>query len=167
MDPFSILVGVGTLLEMSIQLGKYLKDVYEAAASFEGDIGSLLREIQDLDSVNKSIEHLHGTEIGPHTHGYPEPPRQDLEVWQNTAKTLKDCSDTVKSLQRVLEAITGKNGVKVTGWRDGVKKHLRKQAKDGELSQIRVKISVHRESLSVWLTVLNLYTLSIGETITF
>ena len=54
MDPFSVLVGVWSLIEMSLQLGKYLKDVYEAAASFEEDIGSLLREIQDLESVNKS-----------------------------------------------------------------------------------------------------------------
>ena len=54
MNPFSVLVGAGSLIEMCLQLGKYLKDVYEAAASFEKDMGSLLREIQDLESVIKS-----------------------------------------------------------------------------------------------------------------
>jgi hypothetical protein len=159
MDPFSVFIGVGSLIEMSLQLGKYLKIVYEAAASFEGEIGSLLHEIQDLDSVNKSIEHLHRTETGSYTSGHLELPRQDLEVWQNTIKTLQDCSETVKRLQNVLEAITGKSGVKVTGWRDGIKKQLRKQTKDGELNQIRLKLSVHRESLNMSLTLLNLLVL--------
>lgn len=159
MDPFSVLVGVGSLIEMSLQLGKYLKDVYEAAASFEGEMGSLLREIQDLDSLNKSIEHLHRTETGGYTSRHPELPRQDLEVWQNTVKTLQDCSETVERLQIVLKAVTGKGGVKVTGWRDGIKKQLRKQTKDGELNQIRLKLSVHRESLNVSLTLLNLLVL--------
>ena len=159
MDPFSIVVGVGSLIEMSLRLSKYLKNVHEAAASFEGEMESLVREIQDLDSVNKSIEQLHRTETGIHTSGQTEIPRQDLEVWQNTAKTLQECSNTVQTLQRVLEVLTRKNGAKVTGWRDGIKKGLRKQSKDGELSQLRLRLSSHRESLSVSLTLLNLEVL--------
>ena len=162
MDPFSVVVGVGSLVEMSVQLGKYLKDVYEAAASFEDDIGSLFREMQDLDSVNKSIEQLHRTEAADYIFGLPELPRQDVEVWQNIANTLKKCSETLADLRKVLEAIIGSSGVKVTGRRDGIKKHLRKQAKDGELEKIRLKLSVHRESLSVSLTLLNLFVFALG-----
>lgn len=154
MDPFSVVVGVGSLIEMSLQLGKFLKNVYEAAASFEGEVGSLLREIQDLSSVNKSIENLHRAEIGESSER--QLPRQDLDIWQNTVKTLQECSETIKRLQRLLEDITGKGGAKVTGWRDGFKKQLRKQSKDGELKDIRIKLSVHRDSLNVSLTLLNL-----------
>lgn len=95
MDPFSYLVRAGSLIEMSLQLGTFLKDVYEAVASFEGEMESLLREIQDLDSVNKSIEHLYRTETSGYAHGHSELPRQDLEVWQNTVKILQDCPETV------------------------------------------------------------------------
>ena len=156
MDPFSIVLGVGSLIQMSLELAKYLKDVYEAVASFEGDIESLLHEIQNIESVNKSIEHLHRTEVGPYAHDQPELSHQDLEVWQNTAKTLQDCSRTVQKLQHVLESITGKHGTKVTGWRDGIKKQLKKQSKDGEIKPLQQKLSIHRESLSVSLTLLNL-----------
>ena len=58
MDPLSVVVGVGSLIDLSLRLGKYLKDVHESIASFEGEIGSLLWEIQDLESVNKSIAQL-------------------------------------------------------------------------------------------------------------
>lgn len=162
MDPFSVVVGVGSLVEISLQLGKYLKNVYEAAASFEDDIGSLFRELKDLESVNKSIEHLHNTEAAIYNFGLPELPRQGVEVWQNIAKILENCSETLEDLRKVLEAVIGSSGVKVTGRRDGIKKHLRKQAKDGELETMRLKLSVHRESLSVSLTLLNLYVFALG-----
>jgi len=100
MDPFSIVVGVGSLIQMSLLLGKYLKDVYESGASFEGEIGSLLHGIEDLESLNKSIEHLHRAETGMYyTSGHSEPPPQDLEIWQITVKSLKACSETVERLQ--------------------------------------------------------------------
>lgn len=156
MDPFSISVGTLALLQLSLQLGKCLKDVYDAAASFQEEIGSLLSEIQDLESVNKSIEHLHTSGVNDHTSGRSGLSHQDREIWQNTAKTLQNCSNTVKRLQTVLQAITGKSGLKVTGWRDGVKKALRKQAKNGELHEIRLKLSAYRESLNISLTLLNL-----------
>lgn len=89
MDPFSVVVGVGSLIDLSLRLGKYLKDVHESIALFEGEIGSLLWEIQDLDSVNKSIAKLYQTETVAFTSGHSEPPRQDLEVWQNTFKTVR------------------------------------------------------------------------------
>jgi paraquat-inducible protein B len=154
MDPFSLAVGVGSLVEMSLQVGKYLKDIYEAATLFEDEISSLLREIQDLRSVNKSIETLYRTETDDSN--LRQLPSQDFEVWQNTVKTLQECSETLKRLQKVLETITGSGGAKVTGKRDGIKKQLKKQSKDGELAQIRVKLSIQRDSLNVSLTLLNL-----------
>ena len=157
MDPFSIIVGVGSLIDLSIKLGKSLKAVHEAVACFEEDIGFLLREIDNLGSVNKSIEHLYRTEASNLSRRLgSETPSQELEVWQNTVKTLQSCSETAQKLQSVLDVITGKNGTKVTGLRDSIKKQLRKQAKDGELDQIRIKLSTHRESLNISLTLLNM-----------
>ena len=157
MDPFSLVVGVGSLIDLSLKLGKYLKDVHEAVASFEEDIGFLLSEVESLSSVNKSIEHFYGTETSQLSgQSGLQIPRQELEVWQNTIKTLQNCSETVKKLQSVLDTVIGKASNKVTGLRDGIKKQLRKQAKDGELNQIRIKLSTHRESLNISLTLLNL-----------
>ncbi|MCJ1338200.1 hypothetical protein MMC09_003485 [Bachmanniomyces sp. S44760] len=156
MDPFSLIVGVGSLIELSLALGKCLKDVYEAAASFEGEIGFLLSEIRDLDSVNKAIDHLYRTETGDYNSGYLELPPQDLKFWQNAGKNLHDCSETVEGLKKVLFAIIGDKGPKVAGKRDAILKQLRMQAKHGELNKFRLKLSAHRESLNVSLTLLNL-----------
>ncbi|KAL8850930.1 MAG: hypothetical protein Q9221_004130 [Calogaya cf. arnoldii] len=156
MDPFSVVVGIGSLIDLSLRLGKYLKDVHESIALFEGEIGFLLRETQDLDSVNRSIAQLYETETVAFTSGRLEPSREQVEVWQNTFKTLGNCTETVEELQTLLTAISGKHGAKVKGLRDGLKKHLKKLSKDSELNRIRQKLSGHRESLGVSLTLLNL-----------
>ena len=154
MDPFSVVVGVGSLIDLSLRLGKFLKDVHASIALYEGEIESFLGEVQDLESVNKSIAELYQTETVAIAHGHSEP--QQLEVWQNTLKTLRSCTISVEALQTLLNEITGKTGAKVAGLRDGIKKQLKKQSKDSELIRIRQQLSSHRESLSVSLTLLNL-----------
>lgn len=157
MDPFSLVVGIGSLIEISLVLGKCLKNAYEAAASFKEEMGSLLREIQDLDSVNKSIEHLHRTDTSSNVASERlDLPVQEREVWQNTIKILQECTKTARKLEEVLGVIVGKHEVKATGLRDRITKQLRKQSKDGELNLIRIKISDHRQRLNVSLTLLNL-----------
>ena len=110
MDPFSIVIGVASLLQISAQLSKYVKGVLETAESFEGNIGLLLREIEDLESVNKSIEQLYRRESGDDSYRQQEPLREDLTHWENTLKILEDCSETVNRLQTVLTNIIGKGG---------------------------------------------------------
>jgi hypothetical protein len=156
MDPFSIAIGVASLLDITWRVGKYLKDVQEGAGIVEGEIASLLTEIQSLDSVNRSIKHLHETEVEMLMEGVVELPERDQELWRNTANNLQDCQETVLKLQSILEAIAGKHGEKVVGWRDGIRKQLRKQSKDGELSSIRLQVSVNRQSLHISLTMLDL-----------
>lgn len=156
MDPFSIVVGTASLIDISWRVGNYLRDVHEAAGEVEGEITSLAREIQSLDSVNKSIKNLHEVEIEVLPENLSEIPDQARDLWQNTVKILQDCHATVEKLKVILEAIIGKEGVKVTGWRDGIKKQLRKQSKDGALNQIRLQLSTHRDSLHISLTSLDL-----------
>lgn len=156
MDPFSITAGVVSLLDITWRVGKYLKDVQEGAGLVEGEIVSLLSEIQSLDSVNRSIQHLYETEVELLPDGAKGLPDRDQELWRNTANNLQDCQQTVQRLQNILEMIAGKHGKKVAGWRDGIRKQLRKQSKDGELSTIRLQVSVNRQSLHISLTMLDL-----------
>ena len=156
MDPFSIVVGVGSLVQMSIQLGKCIKSVYDNAASFEEDLEDLMHEVQDLDSVNKSLEYLHKTDTSNCTSEQPELSCREFDVRKNTLNTLQDCVRTVERIQVMLVAITKNQKGQATRMRDAIVKRLRKQAKKGELNKIRLKLSTFRASLSVSLTALSL-----------
>ena len=154
MDPFSVTVGVASLLELSLKVGKVLLGIRSSIASFEEDVGSLLYEIRHLQSVNSAIEHLYSRTTGEQINEQKEPHR---EIWRNTEDALRDCLKTIHKLQEALEAIVGKKGGKNNGLLDAIGKHLRKQAREGELKQLQLKLAVHRESLNMSLTLLNLF----------
>jgi len=156
MDPFSIITGVVGLLDVTWRVAKYLRDVQEAAGLVEGEIAALLGEIQGLESVNKSIKYLHEIEVSSFPEGALELPDRDQEIWRNTAYNLRECQRSVEKLEDVLDTIAGKHGDRVIGWRDGIRKQLRKESKDGELNSLRLRISVHRQSLHISLTMLDL-----------
>ena len=152
MDPFSIVVGVAGLLQVSAQLSQYVKVVLETASMFEGNINFLSREIEDLESVNISIKQLYEGDSVKYSYRQQEQLPQDLATWENTLKTLENCSETVQKLQNILNDILGKGG---TGQLDSFKKRFRMQAKESELDKIRDKLSGHRASLNLSLTILN------------
>lgn len=56
----------------------------------------------------------------------------------------------------VLEAIIGQDGPKVKSKFDGIKKAMRKQSKDSDLPQIRLRLTNNQASLQVVLTAINL-----------
>lgn len=56
----------------------------------------------------------------------------------------------------LVEEVVGKDGMAVQGKRDGIKKVLRKQSKDGEIQEIRVQISNYQNSLQLTLSALNM-----------
>ncbi|KAG7008290.1 hypothetical protein G7Y79_00006g019100 [Physcia stellaris] len=153
MDPFSVTVGVASLLELSLKVGKVLLGIRSSIASFEEDVASLLYEIRHLQSVNSAIEHLYSRTTGQQINAQKEPHR---EIWRNTEDALRDCLKTIRKVEEALEAIVGKKGGKNNGLLDAIGKHLRKQAREGELKQLQLKLAVHRESLNMSLTLLNL-----------
>lgn len=156
MDGFSIALGIVQLFDITWRVGKYLKDVHEGAGIVEGEIASLLSEIQALESVNRSIQHLHETEVEILPAGATKLPDRDRELWQITGSNLQECQKTVEKLEAIILAIVGKHGEKVAGWREGIKMQLRKQSKEGQLTSIRSQISVSRQSLHMSLTMLDL-----------
>jgi flagellar capping protein FliD len=155
MDPFSILVGTAGLLDISIRLISYLKDVEEAAGKVDEEIRSLSKEINSLATVNESIEHLWLRT----RESVPGVSFKDAayvgDTWKKLGGLLQDCRDKAKKLEQYLKEIVGKNGPNVTGKWDGIKKHLRRQAKDGEYQQVRDRLSRHRDVIQILLGTLN------------
>ncbi|RDW80348.1 hypothetical protein BP5796_05046 [Coleophoma crateriformis] len=156
MDPFSITIGLASMLDITVRVIKYLKEVQEAAGVIGEELVSLANEIQALGSLGRSIQHLHDTEVQSLLGGFADLPDRDQELWRLTSSNLQDCKTLVGRLRDLFTEIAGKHGDKVGGWADSIKKQLRKQSKDGELNKIRSQIIVSRQSLHISLTMLNL-----------
>lgn len=156
MDPFSIIVGSASLIDLTIRVGRFLKEIHSAAENIGEDIISLSREIQALDMVNNSIQHLHEVEIGG-LQGDRDVSDETRKKWNNTSQILQDCQTTVRRLEAVLEKIVGVEGALVLGRRDSIKKYLRMKSKDNDLIQIRRQLATHRDILQLSLTALDMF----------
>lgn len=155
MDPFSILAGTAGLLDVTIRLISYLKEVNEAAGKVDEEIASLSAEINSLATVNDSIEELWLNTcedlpgISFKDTAYVE------DTWKKLGGLLQDCRREAKHLEQYLKDIVGKNGPTVTGKWDGIKKYLRRQAKDEEYQKVRDRLSRHRDVIQILLGTLN------------
>lgn len=155
-DPFSITAGAVGIIDVCYKIGVYLYDVQKAAEGVEGEIIALSREIEDLISVNESIKEVSKQEQRIFSsHKFAD--QQHLkDLWQRASTLQKGCRDVLDMFEQILRDILGKDRAKVTGKIDGIRKQLRKQSKDGQLSQIRLKLSTYQDSLQTLLSVLNL-----------
>jgi len=156
-DPFSILTASAGLVDVLWRFGSYLKKIHESTGKIEEDILALSSEIQSLLSVNESIdatfkaEHfrLPGSSLA-------DAARID-SLWRNAGTLLKDCRTSVEEMESLVTDIIGKGAsAKVTGKLDGLKKTIRREKKDVELKEMRLKLLNYQNSLQVLLTALNL-----------
>ena len=156
MDPFSIISGTAGLLDISLRLIVYLKEVEEAAERVDEEIASLSQEIDTLVSVNDSIERL-WLSTRESVPGISFKDASCVEdTWKKLGSLLWDCRLEANKLEQYLKEIVGKSGSKVTmGKWDGIKKHLRRSAKDGDYQLVRDRLSNHRDGIQILLATLN------------
>jgi len=154
MDPFSILTGTTSLLDVLWRCGSYLKHVHDSAGKIDEDIAALTHEIDALISVNTSIDDAFKAE---HSR-IPDPPPADSKrvesLWRNVGTLLRDCQATVEQLEVVVQEIVGKG--RSSKSLDAIKKTLRKDKKIDEFKDLRLQLMNYRNSLQVLLTALNL-----------
>jgi len=155
MDPFSILAGTAGLLDVSIRVIQYLKQVEESAGKVEEDITALSQEINTLIIVNDSIETLWlaNYEAVP---GSPFEDTTDVEdLWRKLASLLDECRKTAQNLEVLLIEVIGKSGPKVSGKWDGIKKQLRKESKERDYVDVRHRLSSYQAGLQMLLSALS------------
>ena len=147
-DPFSIIAGTAGILDISFRFCKYLKDVRAAITSVEGDLTTLVRDIEILIQINKSIQHVFTTDLHDTTGNARI---ENDNVWRHIATSLSDTRDVLSQLESLIGEVVGKHGLKVTSRWDGFKKQLRKQSKDEHYRQLKQDLSNQQGTLQVLL----------------
>jgi flagellar capping protein FliD len=152
MDPFSILVGTAGLLDVSFRVISYLKQVEDSAGKIEGEITALSQEINNLITVNDAVDALWRANHDA-TPGLPfEEAANTEDLWKKLASLLRECRDTVERLEDLLKDVVGKDGSRVSGKIDGIKKTLRRQSKDKDYTDVRHRLSSYQAGLQMLLS---------------
>lgn len=153
-DPFSVIAGTAGLLDVCFRIVKYLKETQAGAERIEEEITALLREVEALITVNESITGIFVTELKPSPELFATGSDRIDGIWRNIGSTLQDCSFLIERLEVLVREIIGKEGPKGVGKLDGFKKQMRKQSKNEEFHQLRLRLANHQSALQVSLSAL-------------
>lgn len=156
MDPISVIAGTVGLLDVCWRVGSYLNSVKDAAKGIEADITALQKEVTSLIDVNESIKKLKELtdEADPLSTISRSAGVEDL--WEKVIANTEGCKAEVLRLEERVRSIMGKNdSAKPSGKMDGIRKTLRRQATDPDLSRIRHSLSKYQMSLQTLLSALN------------
>ena len=170
MDPFSLIVGTASLLDILVRVGKGLIELKNAVGKGDEEIEALRLEIDKLTSIYKSFESTFKLKLQTRPDYSIEDHDEARQFWHDTRKTWIACSAEIERLEELLQGILREG---VTERDDKVKPHafqqkldklkfdklkppIRKFLKEGKLTEIRCTLSYHQNTLHFLLTAINL-----------
>jgi hypothetical protein len=164
-DPFPIVATSANLIKVLWRCGSYAKKIIESGGTIDDDIFDLDREIHGLISVNESLKEAYHAEM---LRVLPRTSLADIDrintLWRNVGTLVKDCQKPAEELEELMADIIGKDssstsklGDKLGGKLDNLKKTIRREKKDDDFKDIRMRLMNYQNSLQILLTALNLY----------
>lgn len=155
-DPFSIVAGTVGLLDVCFRVGKYLYDAKEGADRVDEGIEALSHQIGAIRSVTESIKSVFEDDLVHATDPVPRNPDGIQSLWEEIGKNVTSCQTTLAKLFALIKLIVGKESPKILSKLDGLRRFLRKQAKEEEFGTLRHQLSDYHHSLQILLTSVNM-----------
>ncbi len=151
-DPFSIVVGTVSLLDVCLRVGKYIYDIKVGADEVNDEIEALSRQVEAIISVIQSIKSIFEDDLARATETISKKQDGIQSLWEEVGKNVQSCQATLVKLFALLKLIVGKESRKVLSKLDGLRKFLRKQSKEAEFGMLRQQLRDYHQSLQTLLT---------------
>ncbi|KAL8759088.1 MAG: hypothetical protein Q9184_003729 [Pyrenodesmia sp. 2 TL-2023] len=164
-DPFSIVAGSVGLLDVCFRIGKYLYDAKIGADRVDEGIEALSHQVQAIQSVTESIQNVFEDGLAHATATVAKNPSGIQSLWEEIGKNVTSCQATLAKLFALIKLIVGKESPTILSKLDGLRRYLRKQAKEEEFAALRQQLGDHHHALQTLLTSVNIiYTKNVQLT---
>ena len=162
MDPFSIIIGTVSLLDVCTRFGAYLRDLHTGAAQIEDEISALLRELDALKSVNETIKASYNDFQRSYSHEAAVP-KQAANLWHNINSSLQDCRRLVEDLEQLVKAIIHRekqdSAFRLANKFESFRKQLRKQSRERDFDKLYGRLNTFHNTLQLMLDLVILWVL--------
>ncbi|KAI4176500.1 MAG: hypothetical protein LQ346_007884 [Caloplaca aetnensis] len=155
-DPFSIVAGTVGLLDVCFRIGNYLYDAKKGANRVDEGIEALSHQIEAIQSVTRSIKNVFDNDLAYTPDTLPNNFNGIQSLWAEVAENVTSCQATLAELFALLKLIVGKEHATVLSKLDGLRRYLRKQAKEDEFGALRHRLSDYHHALQTLLTSVNI-----------
>lgn len=163
MDPFAIVAGACSLVDISIRVVRYLRGVKESIAGTKDELESLEHEINSIKSISESIKASFEDEAKNGSGKSVADPTKAQALWENIGNTLRSCDRRLRDLAEVIQHVTGEKNQdnrkgnkdhKYTATLESWRVLLRKIPKNSKIEQIQSDLVGYKGTLSLSLTLI-------------
>ncbi|KAL8955729.1 MAG: hypothetical protein Q9193_006527, partial [Seirophora villosa] len=120
------------------------------------DIDALSHQIEAIKSVTTSIKSVFEDDLAHTTETVSKNSDGMRSLWQEIGNNVQSCQATLAKLFGLIQLIVGKESPKLLSKFDGLRRFLRKQAKEDEFGMLRQQLSDYHHSLQTLLTSVNM-----------
>ncbi len=163
MDPFSVVVGTYSVVDISTRLVRFLRSFKDSVAGTKDELESLEHEINSIQSISESIKDSFEDEVKNCSGVSVADPTKAESLWRNVSNTLRSCERRLGDLAEILQHVAGEksedNGKgnkdhKYTATFESWKLQLRKNSKSAKIGQIQSDLVGYKHTLSLSLTLI-------------
>ena len=163
MDPFSVVVGAVSLVDVSVRVIKCLHNFKESVAGTKDEIQALELEINSIRSISESIQHSFKHEVNGDSGKPATDPSEADTLWKNIGATIWNCQKLVCDLEDIMLHILGdkdrddlknRNDRRYSATFESLKIQLRKVPKGSRIGQIQNDLKGYKDTLSLFLTLI-------------
>ena len=163
MDPFSIVVGTATFVEIAVRTTKFIDRFCKEAPFALSEGQTFAREVAAVQSIHKSLEAAFTAR--PQPRDTQERDHAD-QLWQNVRTNLKGCESHVAALEAFLRKVLGAGDQgdvskseepDASSTRHRLKLQWRLQTNRHELDRLRQRLALDRNTLQMLFAAIGLY----------
>jgi hypothetical protein len=145
-----------SLIDVSVRLVKFLKEVNDDRKTIDKEIQSLLRDVTAIKAVTVAIKETFENDLPKETSDGQEGNSESTDLWQNVSRTISDCEKVMLGLEGVIKEIHGKVGPQASSPVDTLGKLRRKRSKEPELHRYRERLAMFQSFLNSFVTAITL-----------
>jgi hypothetical protein len=160
---FSLVSAAAGLLDVTVRLVKYARELKKGAATIQTELDSLIEQACMLERVCNTINYTYNTTISRSLEKDQDYSRHDQAsnvtrtMWEDLARMISHCRVVVQKIYTILEDICRPPQQSLSKHVDTLVRVRRKRSKEDDLRQCQRELSMYYGSIQLILTIINRY----------
>ncbi|KAI1361511.1 P-loop containing nucleoside triphosphate hydrolase protein [Xylaria arbuscula] len=159
-DIFSVVSATAGLLDITVRLVKYARELQKGSGTIQGELKSLIDEADILEGVCNAVSYAYNQSVsrlqkeGPRQRKWDQSTETIQGLWQQLARIITHCHRIVQKIYDILKDISQPTPQSLSKHVDRLVKAHRKRSKEEDLQQCRREFSLFQSSMHLFLSLI-------------
>ncbi|KAI1176241.1 tetratricopeptide repeat domain-containing protein [Nemania sp. FL0916] len=160
-EVFSVVSAAAGLLDVTLRLVNYARELKKGTASIEKELDSLIEQACMLEQVCNAVKYSHERSMSrmekrkEEQNGREQSNNAIRTMWDHMARSINRCQTLVEEIRQILQDICQPHHQGFSKRLDALGKVHRRRVNEGDLQKCQNELSAHHSSIQILLTVIN------------